>query len=348
MRRIAAPPDGKVPVERAFPGLMLRWEFVAIVGVVLFLALAYWTVEPALRDGSETSVDTDATSSAVPTAGPNDPVLVGAGDISACTQDNDEATAKLLDQVVAGPVETVVFTAGDTVYESGTAEEYEQCYAPTWGRHKDRTRPALGNHEYGLGNADASFQYFGAALGDGNEGYYSYDLGAWHIVVLNSNDRCELISCDVGSPQEVWLRSDLEAYSELCTLAILHDPLFSSSARSGGDRFVEPLWEALYEYGVDVVVSGDEHNYERFAPQTPDGIGDAAYGIRAFVVGTGGNGLFGRPDSPIANSEIGDDGTYGVIKFTLHPTSYDWEFLPVAGASFRDAGSGQCHPAPPR
>ena len=139
------------------------------------------------------------------------------------------------------------------------------------GRHKDRTRPALGNHEYKTGNANGYFQYFGASAGDPSKGYYSYDLGGWHIVVLNTNDHCNALSCDAASDEEKWLRSDLAASTTFCTIAIWQDPRFSSSARAGGSHKVKPFWDALYDYGADLVVNADEHNYERFAPQTPFG-----------------------------------------------------------------------------
>jgi acid phosphatase type 7 len=302
-------------------------------------------------DESPVSSTTIAPSSSQPTRVPAsdptrlpDPVLVGAGDISSCTQENDTITAAIIDDVIASSAgEVVVFTAGDNVYEDGTAEEYDQCYHETWGRHKDRTRPAPGNHEYHLAGADGYFGYFGAAAGDPDEGYYSYDLGAWHIIVLNTSDHCESLLCSSGSPQEKWLREDLAAHPADCTLAIWHDPLFSSGRVHGRHRYVQPFWNALYEFGAEIVLNGHEHNYERFAPQTPEGEADAETGIRQFVVGTGGESHYREGDTLIANSEAADDETYGVLKLTLHPSGYDWEFLPEAGEAFEDAGSGVCH-----
>jgi len=329
---------------------MLWWRLLALAILAGFLGLVYWTFEPVLRDGgSETVANPDPLSTPLPTAGSNDPILVGAGDIAQCARQQDEETAALLDQVVssAGAVETVVFTAGDNAYESGTIEEYEQCYGPSWGRHKDRTRPATGNHEYGSGSAAGYFQYYGAIAGKPDEGYYSYDLGAWHIVVLNTSDHCQIVACDRASAQEDWLRSDLASHTAFCTLAIWHDPLFTSGPRVGAARFLQPFWDALYEYGADVVVNGHEHSYERFAPQTPDGIRDTDYGIRQFVVGTGGDSLRKFAEIPANHSEAKDDATFGVIRFTLHPAGYDWEFLPTPGGTFRDSGSGACHNAPP-
>lgn len=331
---------------------MLSWRVLAIFGALAFLALAFWTIEPVFRGGSETNGTGDApVVTPAGTASATDPVLVGAGDIAACTQENDEKTAALLDKVVAtgaeGGVETVVFTAGDNAYENGTLEEFEQCYGPSWGRHKERTRPATGNHEYATGNADGHFQYFGEAAGEPGAGYYSFDLGTWHIIVLDTGDHCQIVTCAVGSAQEEWLRADLAEHQAFCTLAIWHDPLFTSGPRAGSARFLVPFWRALYEHGAEVIVNGHEHNYERFAPQTGDGVLDTAHGIRQFVVGTGGNGHRSLDVPHAPHSEVADDTTYGVIQLTLHPTGYDWRFIPIAGATFQDSGRGECHGAPP-
>jgi hypothetical protein len=328
-------------------------RLLAIGGGLAFLLLAYWTISPALWNGdSKTSGTVDGPSSGpVGTAGPTDPVLVGAGDIASCLQENDEATAALLDQVVAtaaeAAAEAVVFTAGDNAYESGTLAEYEQCYGPTWGRHKERTRPATGNHEYALGNADGHFQYFGEAAGDPGAGYYSFNLGTWHVIVLDTGDHCEIVACAAGSAQEQWLRSDLAANDAFCTIAIWHDPLFTSGAPASSARFLLPFWRALYEFGADVIVNGHEHNYERFGPQTPDGLLNRNHGVRQFVVGTGGNGHRSIDTPRATHSEVADDATYGVIRLTLHPGGYDWEFIPVEGGTFQDAGSDECHGPPP-
>lgn len=268
-------------------------------------------------------------------AGDGVPVLVGAGDITECGDTDDDMTANLLDQISG-----TIFTAGDNAYPDGTPTQFEECYEPSWGRHKDRTRPSPGNHDYHTNNAAGYFGYFGAAAGDPDKGYYSYDLGDWHIIAINSN--CEEVGgCDEGSPQEQWLRADLAQNPSTCTLAYWHHPLFSSGQHGNSSRS-QDLWNALYEFGADVVINGHDHNYERFAPQDPDGGADPNQGIRQFVVGTGGKGL--RPgDPPIANSEVFNSDTFGVIKITLHPDSYDWEFVPVPGSSFSDSGSDNCH-----
>jgi hypothetical protein len=229
-----------------------------------------------------------------------------------------------------------VFTTGDNVYPDGTAAQFSECYDPSWGRHKSRTYPSVGNHDYHTGDASGYFEYFGSSAGEPGKGYYSYDLGTWHIIVLNS-----VIAVGTGSEQEQWLRADLAAHPVPCTLAYWHYPRFSSGIVHGSDPTVHALWQALYDFGADVILNGHEHNYERFAPQNPAGVADPARGIRQFVIGLGGRSLyaFGRP---IANSEVRYNDTYGVLKLTLHPGSYDWEFIPVAGGTFTDSGSGVC------
>jgi len=347
--------------------LMLGWKLLAIPGVVLFAGLLYFTYDTFLETSSseEQAADGPTTTSSAtpvrtrsptpgstapltpspaPTAG--DAVLVGAGDISSCTQTNDDRTAHLLDSVIASANgEVIVFTAGDNAYEYGTLEEYQQCYDPTWGRHKARTRPAAGNHEYSTGNAEGYFSYFGVAAGDPGQGYYSYELGAWHIIVLNTSNHCQLLLCDGGSPQVSWLRADLEAHPNFCTLAIWHDPLFSSGRVHGSSQYVQPFWDALYASGADAVVNGHEHNYERLAPQTPLGALDPEHGIREFIVGTGGESHY-RAGPFLSNSEIGDGNSFGVLKLTLHPASYSWEFIPDEFGEFQDEGSGNCHDSP--
>ena len=259
-------------------------------------------------------------------------VLVGAGDIASCSYDADEATAKLLDSIPG-----TVFTAGDNAYENGTARQYARCYAPTWGRHKARTRPSPGNHDYRIAGAAPYYAYFGAAAGPRGRGYYSYDLGGWHIISLNSN-----VSMSDTSSQHRWLRHDLVLHrGARCTLAYWHHPRFSSGEH-GSSAASQPLWQALYDANADVVINGHDHTYERFAPQTPTGTLDSARGIREFVVGTGG-GEFYHFLLIRAHSEVRNNTTHGVIKLTLRADGYDWEFVPVAGGSFRDSGSGKCH-----
>jgi hypothetical protein len=276
-------------------------------------------------------------------------VVVGAGDISSCDTTGDTATAKLLDSIAG-----TVLTLGDNAYTEGSLAQYNNCYGPTWGRHITRTRPAVGNHEYRTGpyppGASGYFDYFGAAAGDRDKGYYSYDRGAWHIVVLNS----ECLYWPDGSkdgPSECtslrqanmieWLKANLAANPTACTLAYFHQPLFSSGY-SGGSPEVKPLWDALYAANADVVLSGHDHIYERFAPQTPNGTLSTARGIREFVVGTGGRD-HGGIGTIKANSKVRNTNTYGVLKLTLNATSYSWKFVPVAGKTFTDSGTTSCH-----
>jgi len=258
-------------------------------------------------------------------------VLVGAGDIGNCNTSTDEATARLLDHI-----EGTVFTVGDNAYPDGSKENFEHCFEPTWGRHKERMRPVPGNHDYNTKDARGYFDYFGDRAGPTGRGFYSYNLGGWHILALNSN-----IDMSATSAQVAWLRRDLAANPAQCTLAYWHHPRFSSG-RHGNDPEVQTLWEALYEAGADVILAGHDHDYERFAPQTPDGRADPQRGIREFVVGMGGTTLR-KMDSRAANSEVRNTGTHGVLKLTLLPDSYRWEFVPVEGEQFKDAGTGQCH-----
>jgi hypothetical protein len=260
-------------------------------------------------------------------------VMFAAGDIASCTNNNDEATAQILD---ANPVGTVAIL-GDNAYESGTATEFTSCYHPTWGRHFARTKPSVGNHEYQTPGATGYYGYFGSTAGDPAKGYYSYDLGAWHIIVLNSN-----IARDSASAQVQWLRADLQANSgKACTLAYWHHPRFSSG-QHGNDVTQAALWDTLHAYDADVILNGHEHNYERFAPQNPSGGADNARGIREFIVGTGGRELRTKGTTK-ANSQVFSSAAFGVLKLTLSAASYSWQFIPIAGQSFSDSGSASCH-----
>jgi acid phosphatase type 7 len=269
---------------------------------------------------------------------PSPPVVVAAGDIADCRTEADEATARLVSSI-----DVTVLPLGDEAYPAGTAEDFDECYKPTWGRFEGHTRPVPGNHEYYTEGAAGYFDYFGKAAGDPDEGYYSFNLGEWHLVALNSN--CEEVGgCGASSAQVRWLKADLAANDDKrCTLAYMHHPRFSSGEKHGSTHYIKPLWEVLYEAGADVVLSGHEHNYERFAPQNPGGRADPERGIRQFVVGTGGGkGLYPILD-PIANSEVHNDETYGVLRLTLRPEGYEWRFVPVEGARFTDSGSARCH-----
>lgn len=271
--------------------------------------------------------------------------LVGAGDIAGCGDlSGARATAALIEKIPG-----TVFAAGDLAYNSGSISEFRNCYGPTWGKFKDRTKPAPGNHEYNGSDAIGYFQYWGNQAGDPKKGYYSYDLGAWHVIVLNTN--CEVRSlsgCGEGSPEETWLREDLAAHANSCIVAYGHYALFSSGIFSKHSRHTElmPFWRDLYAAHADLILAGHEHSYERFAPQDPEGKLDPQRGIRQITVGTGGRShtLLGFAQ---ANSEVRNDDTFGVLKLTLSPGKYKWEFVPESGKTFRDSGEGSCHNVSP-
>ena len=259
--------------------------------------------------------------------------FVGAGDIAVCSNMAPvRATAKLLDAI-----EGTVFTLGDHAYKHGDANEFRDCYGSTWGKHKARTRPTIGNHDLITGKGRPYFDYFGDSAGPDRRGYYSFDLGAWHLVSLNSS-----VQMKPDSAQVKWLRQDLAEHPNACVLAYWHAPLFSSSV--AGDKALADVWKVLYDACVDVVLNAHAHAYERFAPQDDQGRPDPARGIREFIVGTGGGTLDGLKQSA-PNSEIYNDKTYGVLKMTLSAHSYAWEFVPIAGQRFRDGGTAQCSPA---
>ena len=268
-------------------------------------------------------------------------VFVGAGDIASCANDNDAATATLIDGIAG-----TVFTAGDDAYPNGRAVDYQNCYEPTWGRFKARTWAVLGNHEYDSSDtAQPTFDYFGDRAGPAGLGYHSLDLGAWHIVFLNDNG--QFVPFKSGSVQDQWLVADLAAHPNLCTMVIWHQPAFFSNKNPTGatsDPARKIFWDRLYAAGVDVVVNGHQHQYERFLPMTPDAVVDPDHGIRAFIVGTGGEST-GIPQNPHPNSVV-HVSAYGVMKFTLKDGGYDWQFFPIPGQTFTDAGSGSCHDAP--
>jgi hypothetical protein len=264
-------------------------------------------------------------------------ILIGAGDIASCGSNNDELTAQIVDTIPG-----TVMVLGDNVYENGTTSEFNNCYHPTWGRHKARTRPATGNHEYNTSGAAPYFAYFGSAAGVAGQGYYSYDLGAWHIIVLNSS-----ISMGSGSAQDTWLQNDLAAHPNLCTLSYMHHPLWSSGGSTGGQYYsgVRRPWDVMYPAGVDLILDGHRHFYERMAPMKPDGTADPATGMRHIIVGSGGIGG-GNVNNPIAVSEVRNGTTFGVLKLYLYDDSYAWKFIPRTGQTFTDSGSTACHGPP--
>jgi hypothetical protein len=266
--------------------------------------------------------------------------LIAAGDIASCASEDDSATAALI-----GTRSGTVAALGDNADPYGSNGAYDSCYGPTWGQFKARTRPTPGNHEYRTFGAAGYFDYFGAAAGPPTKGYYSYTLGSWHVVVLNSNCGAVAGGCGVGSPQERWLRADLTAHPTACTVAYWHHPLFASGLIHNGAPSVRPLYQALYDAGAEVVLNADALNYERFAPQNEDGVLDPAFGIREFVVGTGGisHELFGivRP-----NSEVRNGSAFGILRLTLGAGAYSWQFSSTPNVPFTDSGTGTCHGVP--
>lgn len=302
------------------------YRLAAQLTLMLVLAAALFPSYPAAAQ--------DSAQPAAPAA--DSVVVLAAGDIAKCNLEWDSQTGALLDNLPG-----TILGLGDNAYNTGSLQEFNDCYGPTWGRHKDRVYPVPGNHEYLTGGAEGYFTYFGdraTPLEPGCrkecKGYYSFDLGAWHIVALNSE-----IDNNPGSEQDLWLRADLAAHPTVCTLAYWHKPRWSSGDHGSGAS--APLFQAVYDYGVDIVLSGHDHDYERFAPQSPQGVLEYDRGVRQFVVGTGGDTHRGWESSE-PNSEVKDADTWGVIKLTLNPTSYDWEFIPIAGQTFTDKGSANC------
>jgi hypothetical protein len=272
------------------------------------------------------------------------PVLLAAGDI-ACAPDNrsfrggagtpNACRASATAELALKMSPTAVLALGDVQYGSGSLADYEASFDRTWGRLRAVLYAVPGDEEYERNSEGmAYFSYFGMAAGQPGKGYYSFDLGSWHIIAINSN-----LPGGSGSPQERWLRADLAANRSSCTLAFWHRPRFSSGGNGNGPS-ITALWRALYDYHADVVLAGNDHDYERFAPQTPDGV-KAANGIREFVVGTGG-ASHGSAGPRAANSEVFNNDTFGLLRLELHDGSYDWRFVPEPGKQFSDSGHGSC------
>ena len=297
------------------------------------------TFTPTLTEElpAETSTSTPEADTATPaptntaTAAPSSTasdsaVFVGAGDISLCSNNNDEATAKLLDTIPG-----TVFVAGDNAYIDGSFTEYTNCYDPTWGRHKARTKPVPGNHEYHTSGAAGYFQYFNDV-----PAYYAFNLGSWRIYALDSE-----VSVSATSAEVTWLQDDLATNPSQCVLAYWHKPRWSSGSTHGSNSAMQALWQVLYNAGAEVVINGHEHNYERFAEMNASGSA-VSQGLREFVVGTGGAGLYPF-GTVLPASQIRNSSTFGVLKLTLRSGGYEWQFVPVAGSAFTDSGSSNCH-----
>ena len=336
---------------------MKRTEALAIAGgiaiglaiVIVFVLLRTPASPPTPTSAAPTATAT-ATRTPVaaatdgPSPGPSPTAiptvtLVGAGDIASCGSDGDSITANLLEGI-----DGTVFTLGDDAYNNGTAREFSDCYGPTWGRAsiKSRTMPVPGNHEYNSTDAIPYFDYFGAAAGDRDKGYYAYDLGAWRIYVLNTNTgTCSAVACRKGSAQEAWLKADLAANPHQCVLAMWHHPRYSSG-RHGNNNVSAALWQDLYDAGAEIILNGHDHTYERFAPMDPSGARDDDAGVIEMVVGTGGKDHYEftrvQPNSLVRNATA-----WGVLELQLAPGSWSFTFVPEPGKSFSDSGSGTCH-----
>jgi hypothetical protein len=316
------------------------------LAVLASLALGALLALGLVEGSGALSAAAQSAGSAKPDSAQQSAILVGAGDIVGCQDAQGAlATAKLIEKIPG-----TVFAMGDLVYDAVTLAQFQNCYEGTWGKFKDRTRPALGNHEYRERNAAPYFRYWGSQAGPTGKGYYSYDLGVWHVVVLNTNCQAAgLGGCAAGSPQEAWLRQDLSEHRGSCIVAYGHHALFSSGIFRSHSVHAElkRFWEDLYAAHADLILAGHEHSYERFALQDPDGRADPQHGIREIVVGTGG-----RSHDPLGlalpNSELQNFDTYGVLKLTLFPQGYTWEFIAEEGKSFHDSGAGVCHNRAPQ
>jgi hypothetical protein len=272
-----------------------------------------------------------------PATAPAPPIsVVAAGDIADCGSDGLQFPNSFRTADLVAPTDELVLTLGDNTYPIGAPAEFANCFQPTWGRFKDRIRPSPGNHDYMTTDADAYFDYFGAAAGPDRRGYYSFDLGGWHFISLNSN-----VDAGVGSAQYTWLQADLAASDNvLCTLAYWHHPVFTSGPHGNNPHMSEVL-KLLHAAGAEIVLVGHDHIYERFAPQDAAGNADPDRGVRSFTVGTGGARLYSLR-TPRPNSEVRDASAHGALRLTLSSTDYRWVFVPVGGAAPRDEGSAQC------
>ena len=266
---------------------------------------------------------------ATPGSSEGEAILLAVGDIGYCEANNDDHVGQL-----AASLPGTIALLGDIAYDDGSASDFANCFEPTWGPLRDRLRPAPGNHEYETRNASGYFDYFGAAAGPRGEGWYSYDLGAWHIISLNSECGAIEGGCEgTDSAELAWLVADLAAHPAQCALAYWHHPRYSSGLH-GDNAMTAALWAALSDARADVVLEGHDHDYERIAPVD---------GIRSFVVGTGGRSLYDWPGSPGPYTEVRNNDTYGLLELTLRPADFLWRFVAAAGGSFTDSGTAACH-----
>jgi calcineurin-like phosphoesterase family protein len=288
---------------------------VALIGAAQLLAPHLYSDRPYRTPGPLPTFPAGAT------------VLLAVGDVGTCDDTNDDLVARLAKELPGS-----IALLGDIVYPDGGLGDYRKCFDPSWGPLRPRIHPAQGNHDFESANVSGYYDYFGAAAGTPHEGWYSYDLGTWHVVVLNS-DCASVGGCGAGSPQLAWLQADLQTHPATCTLAYWHHPRYSSGEH-GDNPATEALWQALAAAGADLVLSGHDHDYERLAPVD---------GIRSFVVGTGGHSLipFKRPSIP--QTELRSDDSYGLLALDLRPAGFTWQFVPIPGDELMDHGSAACH-----
>lgn len=320
----------------------------------LFLFIAAATSGSCHPPARQTPPPANASAEQVALAGAS--VLVGAGDIARCNADGDELTAMIVDSILkadsVAKVTDAVFTLGDNAYTSGSTGQWTNCFTPSWGDPNKsimkNIKPSPGNHEYYTAGADPYYVYFGKNAGEPGKGFYSYNIGEWHAVVLNSEIivNSSIFNEEARKEQYDWLEKDLKANTKECTLAYWHHPRFSSGSH-GSDAKLTPTWQALYEYGVDLVLTGHDHHYERFAPMTPQGVVDTLYGIPSFVIGTGGAELRGMRLPLAQNSLRRVEGHYGVLLLTLGGKEFRSTFISTDGFSW-DPSGGKCHGPPPK
>jgi len=311
-----------------------------VVRTVAILAVAVAVLGCATVAPAESTVP--ASSSPVSSPSGPDPVIAAAGDIACDPSTNGGAPARCDQAATAAQIldlkPTAVLVLGDQQYENNTAAAYSSVFDKSWGQFKDLIHPTIGNHEYLTHAASGYFGYFGAAAGDPTRGYYSWNLGAWHIVALNSE--CSHVGgCRFGSPQETWLKADLAANPTACTLVTWHEPRWSSGEHGNATQ-MDAIWNDLVDAHVDVALAGHNHDYERFPALDASGMPNPS-GVQEFVVGTGGKNHYPF-NAPAIATEIRDDTAFGILKLTLHASSYDWQFLPAPGYTFTDAGSMAC------
>jgi hypothetical protein len=298
-----------------------------LLAAVVLAAAAITAAVVPLACGTATSGGDGRTLGEQNTSGDGPVTVVAAGDIAACKKTNDEQTAELIDAIDPD----AVLTLGDNAYQSGTVQEYEECYGPSWGRYKEKTYPSPGNHEYTRGEANGYFTYFADRV---PAAYYSFDIGGWHFVSLNSE-----IDHDAGSAQARWLRDDLEADDRRCEILYGHRPRWSGGMH-GSDETMQAFWDVAVEHDVELVLTGHDHNYQRFHPMDADGDRDDRDGVVAIVAGMGGKSHYEL--GQIDNRVSANNDAYGVLRLTLYDDRYEGEFIPVEGETFTDSFSGMC------